>query len=131
MWAILFARTRMKIKHTRQEWVDLAVKGLASQGWKQSITLGEWPSCAYRGENGCRCAIGWGIPDKAYHPSMEGHGAHLYATVSDALLVDGDRFLSQLQGVHDDHADPQAMEAAMRTFVQLRQLTWPQESPTT
>jgi hypothetical protein len=117
----------LKISHTRQEWVNLAVKGLTSQGWKQSLTTDKWPSCVYRGDNGCRCAIGWGIPDEAYRPEMEGSAAYTYATIPahDGTLKEGVNFLWELQGVHDNNEDPQAMEIAMHAFVQKHSLTWP------
>ena len=62
--------------------------------------------CAYRGDEGKKCAIGCIIADEFYHPSIEKQTAYdtkvLYA-VKDSLpkYTINDRFLSKLQEVHD------------------------------
>jgi len=54
---------------TRQEMLDIAVAGVIGQGWLSMDTNG---FCAYRGDDGRRCAIGWLIPDQVYRPGLEG-----------------------------------------------------------
>lgn len=79
----------------------------------------EYGSCAYRGENGKKCAIGCLIPDDLYDYSFEGEGAsELPQAIYDYLGVnyeeaiqkysgdggkdDGDLgFLIGLQNIHD------------------------------
>jgi hypothetical protein len=58
-----------KIYSSLQEVFDTSVAGLASQGFNMSISSDG--SCAYRGKDGCRCPIGWLIPDELYSPNME------------------------------------------------------------
>jgi hypothetical protein len=56
-----------------QEMFDTMVRGLASQGWERSLASVEMSDrCAYRGDEGRKCAVGWLIPDEAYRPEMEG-----------------------------------------------------------
>jgi hypothetical protein len=66
--------------------------------------------CAYRGDDGLRCAIGFCIPDSNYNPSMEGLGVQSmvqslnYATVLeviDASYCNDSYFMRKLQAIHD------------------------------
>lgn len=54
---------------TNQEVFDKVAKHLLIQGEK---SIGVADKCAYRGENGKKCAIGCLIPDAKYDPSFEG-----------------------------------------------------------
>jgi hypothetical protein len=64
-------------------------------------------SCAYRGENGAKCAIGALINDEHYRPYLEGKIASdtlVLEGVSLSLDIHADRivnFLSSLQDTHD------------------------------
>jgi hypothetical protein len=73
--------------------------------------------CAYRGDNGMKCAIGCLIPDDKYKRTFEGHAlaSRLYADMSarDAIIeilaeefggvCDDDKaFLEALQSIHDN-----------------------------
>ena len=50
---------------------DMALQGIRSQGYVASISeITE--SCAYRGDNECRCGVGWMIGDSNYHKDFEG-----------------------------------------------------------
>ena len=62
----------MKTYSNLQEVYDTAVAGLSSQEFKPSYGGRNGTSCAYRGGNGRKCAIGWCIPDELYSPEMEG-----------------------------------------------------------
>ncbi len=44
---------------TPQEAFDKVVRGLASQGWRQSTSTLRPAYCAYNGKDGCHCAVGW------------------------------------------------------------------------
>lgn len=65
-------------------------------------------SCAYRGVNGTRCAIGCIIPDELYDPKMEGKRASAilreYVDLAEYLEIEDDDdlfFLEGLQSIHD------------------------------
>lgn len=76
----------------------------------QSIANG---GCAYRGENGLKCAIGCLIPDRLYRPEFDTEQfsvwdlmqqpelSRLWKT-NDESQVDAS-FLTKLQSIHDDH----------------------------
>lgn len=98
-----------------QEAFDKSVRGILAQGRKSYETGG----CAYRGEDGCKCAIGQLIPDEEYDPlfeclSVEGlrkqYGFEKRINIpSLSPFFDGDRFpdkegsqfLARLQHAHD------------------------------
>jgi hypothetical protein len=74
--------------------------------------------CAYRGEDGTRCAVGVFIPDELYSPDMEGFDAeHVLLAcglISEREQQGSDRLdlLGHLQTIHDDailHADDPAL----------------------
>ena len=54
---------------TEQETFDIVVTNLRNQGCQ---SLDDEFNCAYRGENGLKCAVGWLIPDDVYSEDMEG-----------------------------------------------------------
>lgn len=62
--------------------------------------------CAYRGDNGKKCAIGCIIADEFYHPSMEKQTAcdyNILWAIRNSLpkYTTNERFLSKLQEIHD------------------------------
>lgn len=63
-------------------------------------------NCAYRGPNGCKCAVGLFIPDDRYTTQFEGNrvGALLgeYPELCDVLVHKN--LLARLQTVHDNEA---------------------------
>lgn len=95
-----------------------------------------WNSaCAYRGEDGMKCAIGCLIKDEFYKPSMEGKGpadtlvlAALNASGVEASRVtqpgnnDSDiSFLDNLQVIHDIHK-PRYWEVELTSFANFYNL---------
>ncbi len=87
--------------------------------WEHFVVKGNPPSrselygCAYRGENGERCAAGLLIPDEKYTPKMEGFTVY-EGFVFDALPGGLDvRFIGALQNAHDD-ADPKTFREDVR-----------------
>jgi predicted RNase H-like nuclease len=74
-----------------QEVFDTVAQHLIAQGKKSMARLSEDPHphavCAYRGENGTKCAVGCLIPDEAYDPSIENTGV-VFWKVLRALGVD-------------------------------------------
>lgn len=114
----------------KQEIFNAAVKGLASQGFKQAKTgLG----CAYRTVKGSRCAIGHLIKDRFYKPDLEGKTPE-EPDVFDAVynscgsLEDVSwGFLAELQECHDHAQTPAVMRAHLRDFAEENNLTLPKE----
>jgi hypothetical protein len=100
---------------TQQQIYDTVVAGLAEQGFKQSRKLlssapGVSTTCAYRGDNGLKCAAGHIIPDSEYKPGMEGAIAasldFFKENVSQATL----KFIDSLQQAHDGGSNPETMK---------------------
>lgn len=86
-----------------QEAFDLALNGIIGQvrpSW--GATGGKDSGCLYRGPNGCKCAIGWVIPDAEYQPRFD-QGCLLEEVViacPTLRRLDLD-FLIDLQKAHD------------------------------
>ena len=85
---------------TDQEIFDHVASHLFTQGERAMSGIG----CAYRGQNGTKCAVGCLIPDENYHPRMEklpvGYRevySRLPFQVDDQTLA----LLRRLQTVHD------------------------------
>lgn len=91
-------------KHTIQETFDTVARHLLRQSAKSvfNYVYGE-TSCAYRGDNGLRCAAGCLIPDSEYSKSIE--GSTVYPVMDKLGRTDffgHDRFLvRRLQVCHD------------------------------
>ena len=63
-------------KPTKQQVFDHVAAHLLAQDCKSEFYLTEvtkHPTCAYRGNNGMKCAAGCLIADELYTPAMEGH----------------------------------------------------------
>ncbi len=72
--------------------------------------------CAYRGEDGLKCAIGCLIPDSEYSEKIEGGGVHFLVSNTDmppSLRGVDLNLLNQLQTVHDQH-DPLGWENGLK-----------------
>jgi hypothetical protein len=113
----------MKFK-SKQEIFDYVVQKLIEQGGKSTSE-----GCAYRGDYGRKCPIGWLIPDEAYISIIEGMPwceivSHAetnatYSSVIKAVYDDIDpssgvdnTFLSDMQIAHDD-SDSDGWDAQM------------------
>jgi hypothetical protein len=86
---------------TNQEAFDYVVAQLVAQG-EPSVSHGSHGGvCQYRGNNGCRCAAGWLIPDDKYSPNMEGNSVD-YPPIREVLPSGPDfTLLVDLQSAHD------------------------------
>lgn len=114
--------------HSLQEVFNVAVAGLASQGFERSMTDARNYSCAYRGNGDRRCAIGWCIPDDLYDPETEGIRPLVarFRRVYGALFHGVDfSELTVLQEAHDMAADAADMRARLREFAKLYKLALP------
>lgn len=94
---------------SEQEVFDYVIGHLVSQG-RQSIdkkAKGGWVPCAYRGENGAKCAVGALIPDEIYDDGMEGSPVDmLIEQFPRECVITGiikhANLLIDLQKLHDD-----------------------------
>lgn len=113
---------------TRQELFDLAWNGLKSQGFERSL-FPRSDSCAYRGEGGRRCAIGWAIEDANYSRDLEGIGlSHTRVQQAANVSIDDEQFAIDLQSCHDFGFDPACMVSRLRQFAERHSLTIPEAS---
>jgi len=92
-------------------------------------SIGRAGGCAYRGENGCKCAVGCLFPDDRYHPSMEGVGIRSqivgmvvaqelgFANRSSVLL------LEELQSLHD-YVPIENWGKALAEMAAFHKFTW-------
>jgi len=117
---------------TLQEVFDDAYRGLAAQGFVQSIgdARGFTAICAYRGRGGRKCAIGQCIPDDQYFAELEGSSPatpalaqgkffdKLFGRISKDKLVD-------LQSHHDSWPCPEDMRNALENWALVEGLTIP------
>lgn len=114
---------------TEQETFDIVVRGLASQGWEQS--LDPEPSAdgvkayALRGAGGRKCAVGWLIPDEHY--CGEELLDNYRAAFSAAGIGHNLEVLYRFQVMHDHNAHPGGMRAEFRQYADEHGLTWPLE----
>jgi len=104
--------TAYRLPDTLQEVYDIVAQHLLTQG---AVALQTLPhggvACAYRGDNGLKCAIGALIPDHLYCPELEGKGP--VAALADIGLLNVNdlsnpstlaltQLLILLQRAHDD-----------------------------
>jgi len=104
--------TDYRLPDTLQGIYDAVARHLLAQGAVSVATLPHGGiGCAYRGDNGLKCAIGALIPDELYYPEMEGMGG--LAVLSSIRLLDFNKhdrewvaaradLLIALQRAHDD-----------------------------
>ncbi len=97
---------------TNQAVLDMAVKGLAAQGWKPSSH--PIAGCSYRGEEGRKCAIGHCIPDSMYTRDMDmddssiGRVLAKFPKIRALFATCNKAFLADLQVAHDGDGDGDA-----------------------
>lgn len=131
---------KLPLEEFKQAMFNIAYKGLRSQGFCTSKFAYKTDSdpfalearCAYRGENGMKCAIGYIIPDDKYSPEIEGFTAQdppVIECLND--FVDEEdysriSFLMSLQTQHDSANSPEDMEKRYRNFAAEQQLTIPE-----
>ena len=108
---------------TRQEMFDQVVRGLAAQGFEQSLDYGG--TCAYQSPEGKRCAAGLLLTDAelaAVHPNYEGNNVyHLKDSglFPERLEVE---FVTALQVAHD-YPGSGTPEGMRQKFLELAD-TW-------
>lgn len=106
-----------------QKLIDMVVEGMNKQGWKPSFLPGS--KCAYRGADGCACAVGTLIKDEHYETKLEGSTTTTVVVrraveASVGFELDGHMWylLRELQKAHDNaHWDvvrPSTIDATLR-----------------
>lgn len=93
------------VQKSRQRVFDKALAHLRAQ---KKLSMG-YIGCAYRGDEGAKCAIGIFIPDGKYSKSMEGKRVDcdvVFPALSKSVSETGYQFLSDIQNyLHDDVPD--------------------------
>jgi len=136
-----------------QEIFNIAYLGLASQGFKQSLSLAK-SACSYRGKDGLKCAIGHVITDDDLATSLDSgmynepedtkSGFSISSLLTGSLPLDKKvqeifdsspqfiEFLRDLQNVHDRVPDdwkkdtiPEHMKRNMEAFAATHKLSVP------
>ena len=101
---------------TIQETFNLVWAGLAAQNWQPSMDKSQGAeACAYRGEEGRKCAAGILIPDDRYSSEFEGYTVSICNLseideedpsdrIAKILLEEGHQldFVSACQSAHDN-----------------------------
>ncbi len=107
---------------TKQETFDIVVnhlRGMTEQS--RAPVLGS--TCAYRGANGAKCAVGCLIPDAVYHKRLEGYAANSYWVAPVLESLGHDVLLCEdLQMVHDNAFG--AKEAGLREVAKKHGLVY-------
>ena len=108
---------------------EKVVRGLAAQGWRQSVLGPGSPACRYRGIDNRKCALGHLIPDAEYTAHLEGDISMLYDNGSAELLavLPSQDVAAVWQGLHDDHVTPTSMRLAFCRHATEYGFTWPAE----
>jgi len=122
-----------------QEAFERIVRGLASQGWKPSLKPRGKDSfvnaCAYRGEDGRKCAVGWLIPDDVASewdskpkPALRSRIEAGDVEPADDRLIE---FLLTAQRAHDDFSEgPADLRCRFISIGDDWKLVWPSDVPT-
>ena len=122
-----------------QEIYDKVLFALRAQGAASTQTdpqTGE-TECAYRGDNGCKCAAGHLIPDAMYDSSMERQSIAAILVnnpeLKSTIEIDAEQIvlLRQLQVAHDRGLtkSTEAWERWMRGIAEEHGLTYTEPTP--
>lgn len=121
-------------KLSKQEIFNQAYLGLKAQGFKRSMQEGESELyCAYRGENGMKCAVGHLLTDEEAaglgNGSVSFVRAQLPSRLRNAKDVFDDSlvFLSHLQNAHDSGVFPESMKRKLHQLANDYSLTIPED----
>ena|SRR5579872_749343 len=122
---------------TPQSIFDKVCDHLMKQGKKSIYQNTDGFSCAYRGNDDTKCAVGCLIPDELYNKEMEGstvwtlvhHGLHYEgaAPINEwikANLADHQELLSELQAIHDGY-EPEEWKELLQKLAKFAKVTPP------
>ena len=82
--------------------------------------------CAYRGQNGLKCAAGHLMPDSTFRKSMEGKSVDAIGFYRKSPYL---KMIMSLQTTHDNSFTPKDMENNLKKFAKEHSLTIPKEQP--
>lgn len=109
---------------TNQEIYDKVKGHLLTQGVKSKLShvLVGFGSCAYRGRDNAKCAVGCLIPDELYDYKIEGKavlGSPLLVSILTKLGISDESYglLVTLQGIHDNY-DPEYWASKLHTVAE-------------
>jgi hypothetical protein len=107
-----------------QDLFDHVVNALRKQGVQSKSAYSESPNprCAYRGDNGTKCAAGHCITDEEYGPEMEGKMAS-GIPLFEPWPEDQRFLLIDLQRAHDNH-HPTEWENRWKNVAHYHYLTY-------
>lgn len=116
----------MNLQERIQTAFDLAVAGLASQGWQQSLAVNPKTGdmhCAYNGWAGRHCAYYYARPGLSFEEGYSAE-AQLHNAEEPADLL---TFYNKLQASHDWGRSPEEMQRKLLDLGYLYNLTIPPE----
>lgn len=103
-----------------QQVYDTIASHLLAQGKPARINIKSIVQCAYRTDQGLKCAIGCLIPDDKYDPKMEGKDIRYLQRVHPNLLPKVEsKFLTELQIAHDTTFYPYGLTAWARHMLSI------------
>lgn len=115
----------MKPIRTPQAIFDQVVEHLLTQGKRSVLDDG---LCAYRKEDGSKCAVGCLIPDENYYEGLEGGDAYRNDVIAALPFIADEEIkilLYHLQDIHDTDEPYLWREALMDLAGELPYITWP------
>jgi hypothetical protein len=114
-----------KLPPTNQEIFDIVAKHLLTQNEKsirKNSNTRTQGVCAYRGDNGCKCAAGVLIPDEHYLKDMEGHS--WFRLISkDLVPSEFQHLIRALQSLHDN-CDVSDWKKELKDLATSHNLEW-------
>jgi hypothetical protein len=110
---------------TNQEAFNIVVHHMATQNKKSIRIVGGKETCAYRGGDGSKCAIGILIPDHCYDKKMEGKSVSNIEVKSFKYL--DKRLMRELQYIHDDR-EISEWENCLKELAEKMGLTFPEDA---
>ena len=122
-------------KLTEQSIFNRVVRGLAKQNWLRSYRhvaydipydAADQPSCAYRGADGRKCALGHLLTDAEVEKIGNTQAILAPRHLPERLRVHF-TFVKTLQLLHDDRDANPDLRTACENFAKLQHLEWPKD----
>jgi hypothetical protein len=109
-----------------QEAFNIMVQHLRKQG-QRAILKDDPTSCAYRGADGLKCAIGALISDSEYNTQLEGRAASVLAAFYGMFKGLDPYLLDDVQNIHDNYSVTE-WESRLKGIAEDYELTLPKEN---
>lgn len=113
--------------HTAQELFDLAMRGMASQGWERSarLVVDKINFCLYNGPDNTHCPVGWILLGLGLPMPMEEIGWSNIVSCGNATEAHKE-LLCDLQLIHDQ-GEESAYRAKYMQLARQYHLTFPED----